>query len=666
MTNHREYKYEKALLRWARKPPFPAHAFNAGGHHAEALSMLREGYDALPERRRHELRRAPSVRPGRAPPRRMLELLRLVLGVVGLHRWAEREAGAELERLGEAGELETWLKTPPIALSEDVLGAALREGLGIGTDADSQIIDAQLGQLLRRSAMAFTYTFDPRGLPPGIDQAAFEKNVETKLKETVPAVTPAMTEFVKGAMSLDGFLPQSSESQDKHIRDLRFETELTTKNLDGTKRLRRDALVDVAAALEAVRTTSNGSAPTGTAYFEELAFVARRLISNDEEAPIDASGLRQRVTIALGEYVAPDAGGSLSLPSLSAPENTEQDLVSDNIRAVALIYAAWNLEEMKLFQVLDRVVEVFMNGQLPVGFDNGGRALSEYYFDDDDKRLTEAARRMTYSRVLGVPGGEVSREAPPNRAFQDLFLRFLANVAEFERQRRIDDVVSGRSRIDVVSNTGEQVRKSGFDLAANASLYGYGGTFFVAKRLASQIDRALRILKVPEILSAYGVQSPFQVVERVCASDLGGTAPNVVRLRTMADAGKRILDIVGANTAIWPGSDQPLFIDPLSPPSTITTSAGATRIPVDIDPAVQQRLVGSVEQWLAVNGIKDDQRARLGEPEVSTSAPSIPTMAHDGSGGAFDQLKQMVSAGQTPSLDQLKALMPDGGGMVRM
>jgi hypothetical protein len=340
--------------------------------------------------------------------------------------------------------------------------------------------------------------------------------------------------------------------------------------------------------------------------------------------------------------------------------------VADNIRAVGLIYAGWNLEEMKLFQVLDRVVEVFMNGQLPVGFDNGGRALSEYYFDDNDQRLTEAARRMTYSRVLGVPGGEISREAPPNRAFQDLFLRFLANVAEFERQRRIDDVVSGRSRIDVLSNTGEQVRKAGFDLAANASLYGYGGTFFVAKRLASQIERALRILSVPEILSAYGVQSPFQVVERVCASDLGGTVPNVVRLRTMAEAGKRILDIVGANTSVWPGSEQPLFVDPLSPPSTITTSAGATRVPVDIDPAVQQKLVGAVEQWLAVNGIKDDQRARLGEPEVSTSAPSIPTMAHDGSGGAFDQLKQMVSAGQTPSLDQLKALMPDGGGMVRM
>jgi hypothetical protein len=274
---------------------------------------------------------------------------------------------------------------------------------------------------------------------------------------------------------------------------------------------------------------------------------------------------------------------------------------------------------------------------------------------------------MTYSRVLGVPGGEVSREAPPNRVFQDLFLRFLANVAEFERQRRIDDVVGTRQRFDVLSNTGEQVRKAGFDLAANASLYGFGGTFFVAKRLASQIERALRILSVPEILSAYGVQSPFQVVERVSASDLGGTVPNVVRLRTMAEAGKRILDIVAANTAAWPGSDQPLFLDPLNPlPSTGTSTTVRGPFPVDIQPDVQQKLVGGVEQWLAVNGIKDADRARLGEPEVTTAAPSIPTMGGGAGGGAFDQIKQMVTAGQTPSLDQLKALMPDAGGMVRM
>ena len=336
----------------------------------------------------------------------------------------------------------------------------------------------------------------------------------------------------------------------------------------------------------------------------------------------------------------------------------------DNIRAIALIYAAWNLEEMQLFRVHDRVLEVFMNGQLPVGFDNGGRALSDYYFSADEVKISEAARRMTYTRVLGVPGGEVSREAPPNAIFQDLFLALLAHVSEFDRQRRIADVVAGRNtRDDMLSLTGEQVRKAGRDLAANATLYGYGGVFFVAQRLKDQVEQVLRNLSTPEILSAYGVQSPFQVVERVCASDFGGKVPNIVRYKTMAEAGKKILDIVAGNIPAWLGlSGNDLFEDPFD----VTPASIAPPPPPDIPRDVQRELARAVEDWLTVNGITDEQRSRLGEPKITQAAPSIPTATDGGGGPAFDQVRQMVAGGQMPSMDQLKALLPDGGGMVRM
>ncbi len=515
------------------------------------------------------------------------------------------------------------------------------------------------------------YVFDPRSRPPNLDVADFEGFVKTELQNSVKDLHESLTNFVLGALSLDGLLPDGPLAPEvrsslvPRIVQLRFESEGTTKGLDaGTEITNRRAYQLIHQEIEAIRLGVNGGSPS-TAYYEELAFVSRELLANATEVPIDAPGLRDRVRIALSEYVPGEAGGTLQLPSLSAPTPAGAELLSDNIRAVALIYAAWNLEEMKLFQVLDRTVEVFMNGQLPVGFDNGGRALSEYYFDDDDQRLTEAARRMTYSRVLGVPGGEVSREAPPNRGFNDLFLRFMATVAEFDRQRRIDDIILNAQRADVLSNTGEQVRKAGFDLAANASLYGYGGTFFVARRLARQTERALRILSVPEIMSAYGVHSPFQVVERVCATDLGGKVPNVARLKTMAEAGKAILDIVARHTVAWQGSTgRPLFDDPVSSGGG-SSEDDRVRQP-DIPRFERDELTRNVDHWLAVNGIKDEQRSRLGEPEVSSPVASIPTVGGDSSGSAaFDQLRQMVSAGQTPSLDQLKALLPDAGGMVR-
>jgi hypothetical protein len=280
--------------------------------------------------------------------------------------------------------------------------------------------------------------------------------------------------------------------------------------------------------------------------------------------------------------------------------------------------------------------------------------------------VSEAARRMTYTRVLGVPGGEVSREAPPNRAFQDLFLRFLASISEYDRQRRIGDVVAAR-RDDALSLTGEQVRKAGRDLAANVSLFGYGGTFFVAQRMAKQIERNLRILSVPEILSAYGVQGPFQVIERVCASDFGGTVPNIVRHRTMAEAGKGLLDIIAATTPAWVGgSGRDLFTDPFDVEQPTYPVKPGTPATADIPLETQQKMMRFVEHWLAVNGIKDEQRARLGEPEVTTAAPSIPTATGGASGPALDQLRQMISSGQAPSLDQLKSIVPDVSGLVRV
>jgi hypothetical protein len=68
---------------------------------------------------------------------------------------------------------------------------------------------------------------------------------------------------------------------------------------------------------------------------------------------------------------------------------------------------------------------------------------------------------------------------------------------------------------------------------------------------------------------------------------------------------------------------------------------------------------------VAVNGIKDDQRARLGEPEMSAPVASIPN-AGGHEAPQFDQLRQMISSGQTPSLDQLKSLVPTVGGAARV
>ena len=680
MNSRQELAHESELLAIvAAKKLVPSGTFDDPDVREIGLDLIRKVEKAVDREARKLLQRA-AHRPPAKPPPGVVPLLRRGLGIAGARRYAALEHPGEMKKLPPSElQLRHWI-AHPITVVPKELEAGIRVGLGIADANDTQIIEARLGQLFRRDeAMPTVFIFDPRAVPLGFNQTLFTGIVGDEVENSIPAVSAQVLEatqaFVFGAMSLDGFLPQTSEPVLRETaRRLSFESGGKTKRLTPLPgppvdpfMINREAYDLIKQEIDGIRTPA-GAANPGQAFFEELAFVGRRLISNAGSVPIDAPGLRARVQEALTLYVPGQAGGTLELPPLDSAEVVGTDLVRDNIRAIALIYAAWNLEEMQLFRVHDRVLEVFMNGQLPVGFDNGGRALSDYYFSSDEVKISEAARRMTYTRVLGVPGGEVSREAPANAIFQDLFLALLAHVSEFDRQRRIADVVAGsNSRDDMLSLTGEQVRKAGRDLAANATLFGYGGVFFVAQRLKDQVEQVLRNLSTPEILSAYGVQSPFQVVERVCATDFGGKVPNIVRYKTMAEAGKLILDIVAANIPAWLGlSGNDLFEDPFD---VFRAGAGPAVVnaptPPDIPRDVQRQLARAVEDWLTVNGITDEQRSRLGEPKITQAAPSIPT-ATDGGGPAFDQLRQMVAGGQMPSMDQLKALLPDGGGMVRM
>ena len=249
--------------------------------------------------------------------------------------------------------------------------------------------------------------------------------------------------------------------------------------------------------------------------------------------------------------------------------SSKDEIVPDNIRNVSVIYFAAQLERMRLFDTVDRIVEQFMNGLLPVGAGPAGLALYRYYRAGMD-RITTADRRKLYTRILGEPGGD----AQPNSEFDGLWLRFLGAVAEFSGQQTVDELM-------------EAVRKSGHDLAVNVSTQGYGYTYFAARRLTQDIASASAILKRQEIQKAYGASSAYQVIERVASLELGA-AIDVTRYRTRAQAGKSILDILARNSTKWtfPRRDR-------------------------------DALVQSVEQWLAVSGSPDDRVDDLSPPRES-------------------------------------------------
>ena len=603
----------------------------------------------------------------RSPPNTRNYLLRLI-GMAGLLAWASNNHPRLRQRLGANGLgqlIGAWLDGLAADLRTRVLEAGVRFSVKLDQENDRQLLRTLLGSMLsgQEANMAVKFDFDSNRLPQAFNSTAFKDAVFKELRNilSLPATGTPPQEVegaIIGMLLLDEQFDHTATGFVEAIRTVWLEFLRSVKGVTGTTIFTRDVYTAILALLPTIRPPAPGSADT-TIFYQELATVGRYVMGTADQIPPGHPNFITQVRLGLDRYVAGKPQiESLELPPLTGEDGTDVEIEPENIRVVGLLYAGWNLEEMRLFQVVDRITEVFYNGALPIGSDAGGRALDTYYWDRED-RLNEAERRMVFSRVLGAPGGMISKEVQPNTQFESLWLRFLSSLAEFDRQQRVDEIIDTRRRPQNL--TAEYVRKAGRDLAANVSLYGWGGTHFAARRINTHVATALDILKQPSIQKAYGVTNAYQVIERV-APEFGVT-PDIVRRRTMAESGNEILRIVAKHHRVWTGSTgKPLFdeINPFGSPPLI---------PGDISAEDRQTLMTQTQFWLAVNGIKDDQVDKLSQPEQSRYEPSLPSFAsmtpsaRPATNGkvapdTMERLKQMVLQGQAPSIDQLKQMLP--------
>jgi hypothetical protein len=281
-----------------------------------------------------------------------------------------------------------------------------------------------------------------------------------------------------------------------------------------------------------------------------------------------------------------------SLPSL--------DIVAENIQAMQAIYYAYQLEQMCAFQVVERIVELYQQGLLPLGAAPAGQALQCYWQADD--RLTALERADLYARAFGAPGGQAS-EGETDDDFLSLWLRFITSVAMYSIQRTVDPLLVPPTSAHA------RLRDAARALAVNASAHGAALTTG-ARRLSADVSELLALLRDPEIVQAFGARDMWQVIDQVNTLELGGPV-NVTRYRTRAQAGSVILQWLAAHA------------DTLRRPAVVTTNV----CPDDAD------LVQAVAQWLAVSGIQDTAVDQLAHPDASecaaTSPIDLPAVAQD-------------------------------------
>ncbi|TJZ76209.1 hypothetical protein [Chitiniphilus eburneus] len=337
--------------------------------------------------------------------------------------------------------------------------------------------------------------------------------------------------------------------------------------------------------------------------------------------------LSSRIDAAFDSLTGVLAGGPASSLEICLPDlddASDVEIVQENLHAVQAIYFSYMLEEARLFQVVERIVDLFRQGLLPLGRGKAGDYLFRYY-KTAGERITEAERRDLYMRAFGAPGGDPNGSMP-NREFNELWLRFVSAVSNFARQISVEKLL--RQNVPMAVSQ-EQVRKSARDLAANLSLHGYGIAYFAATDLQQSILEFRDILSDPEVRGAFGARDMWQVVDQVNANYLGGTR-NTYRYRVQANSGAIIVRWLAQNQQRLQGryGMDVISIDALTNPQLRALSSDRPLVsPSDWD------LVNACEQWLAVGGVQDQSIEQYSQPiesPVITSKPiEMPRVARD-------------------------------------
>ncbi|MFL6331785.1 MAG: hypothetical protein ACJ754_00415 [Pyrinomonadaceae bacterium] len=324
----------------------------------------------------------------RAPPP-LVNWLSFELGTRGLAVWAEALHPKVTGWLGADALLRLisdWTVKQKPAVQSALLKAGVRYGVGVVKTAGEALITKTLGQLLSDKEVAMVdFLVDPRGLPANfIGPKAYADAVNGALQSRFSVADAPTQRSVTGLLLLGEHFDPNASDFNNAVTQAWLELLQTTKEYNtNADVLNKDLFAFVSDAIPKLR-DSNGGSPV--VFFQEIGSVGRFVVRGANEVPFHHPNFITQVRLGLNSYVAgTPTSDSLDLPPLTGEGGTDVEIEPDNIRAVALVYAGHQLEEMRLFGVVDRITELFYNGLLPIGFDAGGRAIDSYYWDREDR-----------------------------------------------------------------------------------------------------------------------------------------------------------------------------------------------------------------------------------------------------------------------------------------
>jgi hypothetical protein len=401
---------------------------------------------------------------------------------------------------------------------------------------------------------------------------------------------------------------------------------------DGRQDLPRKVLESLA---EAVSPNGQGDASLSSVEYAEVfnKLVANGIASTDPNLNRHVVERLDQVQ-EVGEE-RPMHEFEINLPDLEA--TTDFAIEADHCKLMGSFIFASAFEELRAFQVVDRLVEMSQRGELPLIKGSAGTQLYNYWREAPN-RMREDERQTFYAMTLGLPTGQPG--VAVNTEFQDLWLRFVSSVSSLVRESRVDQLL--RSTLPASINQ-QQVKKAARDLAVNMSSRGYGMVFYAAADLQKQINEMIALLSDKELRATFGARDMWGVIDQVAQTELGG-ARNSSKYRMLATSGAIITSWMAKNTDRLRDPTLPM-IDLRSvenPPSRLRGQTAVSN-PTDYD------LVNACEMWLADSAMGEDRIEQMSQPRESpqqTSRPiQIPSVARDLLEGAGLGLGMGMAAG---------------------
>jgi hypothetical protein len=175
-----------------------------------------------------------------------------------------------------------------------------------------------------------------------------------------------------------------------------------------------------------------------------------------------------------------------------------------HLRSVAPLYLAAELEEAGLVPAVELLAGVFASGGLQADL-GPAAALLVAFWQERNHRFTAAERRAFFGRLFGSPGPALATPESRNTAFEPLLIDLAEALYRLDPEPGLGGLPSSQV----------PVRMAARQLTANLVPRGGGMASFAAGELLGAVQRALAILKHPQVQGAFGASSVWGAARNI-------------------------------------------------------------------------------------------------------------------------------------------------------